>query len=69
MNKYFGFKSVIFIFTTIVISGYVFLCSSNRELISLQGLMLAWVGMGATIVGVREYTKNTFLKKLNTKKE
>jgi len=57
MNKFKGFKAVVFIFVSLLVGFYVWACSENKELISLQGLMLAWIGLAGVIIGAREITK------------
>ena len=57
MDKFKGFKAVVFIFVSILVGFYVWACSENKELISLQGLMLSWIGLAGVIIGAREITK------------
>ena len=57
MKKLAGFKSILFIFVTIVIAFYIYACSEDKELISLQGIILAWLGIAGAVIGLREMSK------------
>ena len=63
MSKFKGFKAVVFIFVSLLVGFYVWACSENDTLISLQGLMLAWIGLAGVIIGAREVTKQKELLK------
>jgi len=65
MNKFKGFKAVVFIFVSILVGFYIWACSDNDSLISLQGLMLAWIGLAGVIIGAREVTKQKTMLKDN----
>jgi len=63
MSKFKGFKAVVFIFVSILVGFYIWACTTDDKLISLQGLMLAWIGLAGVIIGAREVTKQkTMLK-------
>ena len=62
MKKLTGFKSVLFLFVTIVMGFYIYACSEDDKLISLQGIVLAWLGIAGAVIGLREMSK---VKKMN----
>ena len=62
MKKLTGFKSILFLFVTVVMAFYIYACSEDDKLISLQGIILAWLGIAGAVIGLREASK---IKKMN----
>jgi len=55
-QKITGFRFIVFIFTAIIIGGYVVYCDHNKELIELQGILLSFVTLAGILIGGKTYT-------------
>ena len=62
-QKIFGFKMIVFIYMTVMLSLYIWACYMHADLLQLQGVVLLWLGTGAGMIGVREITKMKSLEK------
>ncbi len=49
-QKITGFRFIVFIFTCVLVGGYVVFCNHNKELIPLQGIILSIVTLAGVLV-------------------
>ena len=55
-SKLTGFRFIVFIFTSIIIGGFIVYCDHNKELIQLQGIVLALVTLSGVLIGGKTIT-------------
>lgn len=55
-QKITGFRFIVFIFTSIIVGGYIVYCDHNKELIQLQGIVLAVVTLSGVLIGGKTVT-------------